>query len=109
MEGDQYHITHEPQKTYWRILYRAKSWNKSQWLAVKVEYNAMGGNIRCVVTDLFWKEPKRLYEHYYCKRGDCELYIKELKRGVDAEYVVQQFQCKSVPPVLACSSIRGAL
>lgn len=82
---DQYHITHEPQKTYWRILYRAKSWNKSQWLAVKVEYNAMGGNIRCVVTDLFWKEPKRLYEHYYCKRGDCELYIKELKRGVDAD------------------------
>ena len=23
--------------------------------------------------------------HYYCKRGDCELYIKELKRGVDAD------------------------
>ena len=64
---------------------RAKSWNLPQWLAIKVEYNVMGGNIRCVVTDLFWKEPKRLYEHYYCKRGDCELYIKELKRGVDAD------------------------
>ena len=67
------------------MLYRAKSWNRPQWLAVKVEYNAMGGNIRCVVTDLFWKESKRLYEHYYCKRDDCELYIKELKRGVDAD------------------------
>jgi len=33
---DQYRITHKPQKTYRRMLYRAKNWNKPQWLAVKV-------------------------------------------------------------------------
>lgn len=33
---DQYRITHKPQKTYRRMLYRAKSWNRPQWLAVKL-------------------------------------------------------------------------
>ena len=31
------------------------------------------------------KEPKELYEKWYCKRGDCELYIKELKNGLRAD------------------------
>ena len=82
---DQYRVTHEKQKAYRRMMYRAGSWKQPQWLVVKVEYGPMGGNIRCVVTDLCLKDPKRLYEHYYCKRGDCERYIKELKRGVDAD------------------------
>lgn len=83
--ADQYKITHEHQKTYRRMMYRAKSWSQPQWVIAKIEYGPLGGNIRFVVTDLFWKKPQRLYEHYYCQRGNCELYIKELKRGVDAD------------------------
>lgn len=83
--ANQYRLTHENQKTYRRLLYRAKKWKQAQWLAVKIEYNAMGGNIRFVVTDLYWKNPKRLYERWYCKRGDCERFIKEMKNGVNAD------------------------
>lgn len=74
--------THEKQKTYRRILYRAERWKQAQWLAVKIEWGEKGGNIRFVATDLYWKDPKRLYEHYYCKRGDCERFIREMKDGV---------------------------
>ena len=31
------------------------------------------------------KSPKEIYERFYCKRGDCELYIKELKNGLGAD------------------------
>lgn len=80
-----YNRTHERQRIYRRMLYRASSWKQPQWVAAKVEYGFLGGNVRFVVTDLFWKDPGRVYNHYYCKRGDCELYIKEMKDGVNAD------------------------
>ena len=34
---------------------------------------------------MYMKSPKEIYERFYCKRGDCELYIKELKDGLGAD------------------------
>ena len=57
-------------------------WAKPQWVITKVECNGMGTNVRHVVTSFYMMDPKVVYEKLYCKRGDCELYIKELKEGL---------------------------
>lgn len=69
-------------KLYSQFYYAAKSWKKGRWAIVKVEYGPLGSNIRFIVTD---KTPenktdsKNIYEKKYCRRGECELWIKELK------------------------------
>ena len=41
--------------------------------------------MRYVVTDMYDKKPQSVYEDWYCKRGNCELYIKEKKDGLRAD------------------------
>ena len=75
----------KPVKRYYRHSYKAASWNKAQWVITKVEYNAQGSNVRHIVTSMGCKNRKELYEYWYCNRGNCELYIKELKNGLYAD------------------------
>ena len=77
--------TGKPVKLYYRHAYRAKSWNSIQWAMTKVEYNSEGSNVRHIVTSMYMKGPQEVYEKWYCKRGNCELYIKELKNGLWAD------------------------
>lgn len=72
-------------REYHRFMYRADKWGRAQWVIVKIERNAIGQNIRFIVTDMYWHTPQHLYEKVYCKRGDCELYIKEMKDGLRAD------------------------
>lgn len=77
-----YDRTKEPVKLYGQFLYGAKSWKVPRWVIVKVEYGFLGSNIRFIVTDTTPKdqtESKHIYEKLYCRRGECELWIKELK------------------------------
>lgn len=74
--------THEPVRLFGQFLYQAKSWKAPRWVIVKVEYEKRGFNVRFIVVDKVPKKPadsKRIYEKVYCKRGECELWIKELK------------------------------
>lgn len=74
--------THEPVRLFGQFLYKAKSWKTLRWVIVKVEYEKRGFNIRFIVVDKAPHNPadsKRIYEKVYCKRGECELWIKELK------------------------------
>jgi len=82
---EDYEKEGKPVKMYYRHMYKADSWNEPQWVITKVEYNAMGSNVRHIVTNMGCKDPKELYERGYCKRGDCELYIKEMKNGLHAD------------------------
>jgi len=79
---NQFRLTGEPQKMYSRFYYKAGSWKEHRWIFVKVEYSRMGQNIRFIVVDRGKLDPKETYEKVYCKRGDCELYIKELKNDL---------------------------
>ena len=54
-------------------------------MVVKIEYGSLGKNVRYVVTDMYDKKPQDVYENCYCKRGNCELYIKEMKDGLRAD------------------------
>lgn len=82
---EQCRRTGENMKVYHRFMYRATKWEKAQWIVVKIELNEKGLNVRYVVTDMYWKTPQTVYENWYCKRGNCELYIKEMKDGLKAD------------------------
>lgn len=59
------------------VSYTAKTWTKERRVIVKAEVMEKGENPRFVVTNLAG-EPEALYDEY-CRRGDCENRIKELK------------------------------
>ncbi len=83
--GDDFKRDGKPVRRYYRHMYRAGSWNEAQWVITKVEYSSMGYNVRHIVTSMGCKDTRHLYEHWYCNRGNCELYIKELKNGLSAD------------------------
>ncbi|MBR3480468.1 MAG: IS1380 family transposase [Prevotella sp.] len=72
---EQYRRTGQDVKVYHRFMYRATRWERAQWIVVKMEFNAEGKNVRYVVTDMYHKPPRDVYANWYCKHGNCELYI----------------------------------
>ena len=82
---EEYAKTRQDVRRYHELRYKAGSWKQEERVIVKIEHNEKGLNVRYVVTNLKDKNPRKLYEKKYCKRGDCELYIKEMKNGVFAD------------------------
>jgi len=72
-------------KLYMRFWYKAKSWETGHYVIAKVEHTSMGSNVRFIITNITNATAKELYETGYCKRGICELYIKELKTYLKAD------------------------
>lgn len=81
----EYGETGKDVRHYHEFLYKAGTWKQEERVIVKIEHNEMGLNVRYIVTSLKDKSPRKLYEKKYCKRGDCELYIKEMKNGAFAD------------------------
>ena len=48
-------------REYHRFIYRADKWNRAQWVVVKIERNALGENVRFIVTDMYWHTPEHLF------------------------------------------------
>ena len=64
-------------RVFGETLYAAQTWTRERRVLIKAEVMEKGDNPRFVVTNLAG-DPKELYA-MYCKRGDCENRIKELK------------------------------
>jgi len=62
--------------------YAAGSWPKGFRVIHKAEVMDMGDNPRFIVTSLELPSPEIAYTQLYCARGNDELCIKELKRGL---------------------------
>lgn len=69
----------QPVKIFSEFFHQAKSWPQPKRIIVKVEYNALGQNVRFIVTDLEHWNRRFIYETVYCGRGAAELFIKEHK------------------------------
>jgi len=69
----------QPVKVFGDFFYQAKTWPEPQRIIVKVEYNALGSNVRFIVTNLEHWNKRFIYETAYCGRGAMELLIKEHK------------------------------
>lgn len=65
-------------RRYYKLEYRAESWEYTQRVIAKIEAGADGTNIRFVVTKNRNNSPKTVYRRY-CGRGEMELWIKDLK------------------------------
>lgn len=61
------------------IDYQADSWKTKRRVIARCDYTTEGPEIRYIVTNYTGGRPKWIYEDKYCKRGQCENYIKELK------------------------------
>jgi len=68
-----------PVKMFSEFFHKAKGWPQPKRIIVKVEYNALGQNVRYVVTNLEHWNRRFIYETIYCGRGEAELFIKEHK------------------------------
>ena len=62
-------------RRFYSFRYKAKTWKYEQRVIAKIEINAMGENIRFVVTSNKNNTPETVYRHY-AKRGEMELWIK---------------------------------
>jgi len=76
----RYAVTQTACRCFKEFPYRTlESWSRARRVVAKVEYLDKGSNPRFVVTSLSRESAKtlRLYEKWYCKRGDMENRIKE--------------------------------
>jgi len=72
--------TGKPARRFRELHYRTrKSWSRKRRVVAKAEHLAQGANPRFVVTSISCEQmaARRLYEDFYCARGEMENRIKE--------------------------------
>ena len=75
-----------PRPRYGQVLYGAKGWAGRWRVLIKADMALHAGrepkaNLRFVLTDVHGAA-RRIYERIYCRRGDAENRLKELKAGL---------------------------
>lgn len=78
---NEYIKSDKKQKLFGDFHYAAKSWKHARRIIVKAEHTNKGANPRYVVTNAAGT-PQEIYENKYCKRGDMENRIKEVKSAL---------------------------
>jgi hypothetical protein len=74
----------EKVQLFGEFAYAAQSWNTPRRVIVKAEVMSQGDNPRFLVTNLASGDPEDIYR-CYCRRGDPENRIKELKGDLKAD------------------------
>lgn len=73
----------KPVRFYTSFSYQTQSWSRSRRIVAKVEYTALGKNLRFVVTNRLGKA-KDIFD-WYEQRGQAENFIKDLKNEIAAD------------------------
>lgn len=68
--------TQTKQRIFTEVHYQARTWSRARRIVGKAEHTSKGSNPRFIITNL-QGDPQRLYDGYYCPRGDMENRIKE--------------------------------
>jgi hypothetical protein len=84
------------------VGYIARSWDRERRIICRVEYTGEGPELRFVITNASKGRPKWLYEEKYCKRGQCENWIKELKALHCDRLSCQEFEPNQFRLLLHC-------
>src|SRR5579885_3469272 len=81
-EGRMQELQESEEKFYVRkfceFSYQARGWPHQRRIIGRVDYSMVGPDVRYVVTNLSGGRPFKLYQ-MYCKRAQCENWIKDLK------------------------------
>lgn len=75
----RYRLEGQPVRLFGEFSYGAASWEETSRVVVKAEHNALGVNLRFVVTNLECRSRRVVYEMIYSNRGRMELMIKDHK------------------------------
>lgn len=107
----QWKHTGKAARVFTEFRYRTReTWSRARRVIAKAEYLDKGGNPRFVVTS--WNteqmEARRLYEEFYCARGDMENRIKEQQLALFADRTSTSWM-RSNQIRLYCSSIAYCL
>jgi Transposase DDE domain group 1 len=84
----EFERTGKAARVFKEFSYRTKkSWSRARRVVAKAEHLAKGANPRFIVTSLGpeWMEGRRLYEEFYCARGEMENRIKEQQLALFAD------------------------
>ena len=72
-------------RRYISFDYKAKSWTGARKVIARLETQLDGSvETRYVITTLRWWSARKIYKQY-CRRGQCENYIKDYKLATQAE------------------------
>jgi hypothetical protein len=79
----QWQETGKPVRLYTSVSYQTRSWSRARRIVAKVEYTALGKNLRFVVTNRAGRAAA-IFD-WYEQRGQAENFIKDLKNEVAAD------------------------
>jgi len=72
-------------RRFGEFSYQSREWHHERRFIFRVEFTSTGPDVRFVVTNKKNGKPRELYEERYCKRGQCENWIKDLKNYLKAD------------------------
>jgi hypothetical protein len=78
--------------------YEAREWRCERRVICRVDYTEEGPDVRYIITNNVYGRPKWIYEDKYCRRGQCENWIKEIKNYLKCdrtscqEFAANQFR-----------------
>lgn len=85
-------------RRFGEFKYTAREWMRERRVLMRVEFTLTGPNVRYVLTNATSGKPRELYENRYCRRCQCENWIKDLKNFLKCdrtscqEYRANQFR-----------------
>lgn len=71
---DELHV-----RKFGSFLYQSREWDKQRRIVFRVDYTKDGPDARFVITNASGGSARKIYEDKYCRRAQCENWIKDLK------------------------------
>jgi hypothetical protein len=71
---DELHV-----RKYGKFKYQSREWSQERTFIYRVDYTRKGPDVRYVVTNAKDGNQRRIYDEKYCRRSQCENWIKDLK------------------------------
>jgi hypothetical protein len=72
-------------RRFGEFQYGAREWSRERRVIYRVEFTTTGPDVRYVVTNATSGKPRELYEDRYCRRAQCENWIKDLKNHLKCD------------------------
>lgn len=71
---DELHV-----RKFGEFHYQSKEWDKDRRFVFRVDYTKDGPDTRFVITNAAGSSARKIYDDKYCRRAQCENWIKDLK------------------------------
>jgi hypothetical protein len=66
-------------RKYAEFEYQSREWDKPRRYIARCDYTRSGPDVRYVVTNAKHGKPRQIYDDKYCRRSQCENWIKDMK------------------------------